>query len=67
MNVEFEEFDSVEDIFLYMASISPPMKKCFAHKFLQGVYLLNYTIRSRWRNFPNGLHERFVRKWNLRI
>ena len=26
MNVEFEEFDSVEDIFLYMASISPPMK-----------------------------------------
>jgi len=26
MNVEFEEFDSVEDIFLYMASIAPPMK-----------------------------------------
>ena len=26
MNVEFEEFDSVEDIFLYMASISTPMK-----------------------------------------
>ena len=26
MNVEFEEFSSVEDIFLYMASIAPPMK-----------------------------------------
>ena len=26
MNVEFEEFGSVEDIFLYMASIAPPMK-----------------------------------------
>ena len=26
MNVEFEEFDSIEDIFLYMASIAPPMK-----------------------------------------
>jgi len=26
MNVEFEEFDSVEDIFLYMASITTPMK-----------------------------------------
>jgi len=26
MNVEFEEFDSVEDIFLYMSSIAPPMK-----------------------------------------
>ena len=26
MNVEFEEFGSVEDIFQYMASIAPPMK-----------------------------------------
>ena len=26
MNVEFEEFSSVEDIFQYMASIAPPMK-----------------------------------------
>ena len=26
MNVEFEEFDSIEDIFLYMACIAQPMK-----------------------------------------
>jgi len=26
MNVEFEEFDSVEDIFLYMACVAAPMK-----------------------------------------
>ena len=26
MSVEFEEFDSVEDVFLYMASIASPMK-----------------------------------------
>ena len=26
MNIEFEEFDSVEDVFLYMASIATPMK-----------------------------------------
>ena len=26
MDIEFEEFDSIEDIFLYMASIVPPMK-----------------------------------------
>ena len=26
MNIEFEEFDSVEDVFQYMASIAPPMK-----------------------------------------
>ena len=26
MNIEFEEFDSVEDIFLYMACVATPMK-----------------------------------------
>ena len=26
MDVEFEEFDSVEDVFLYMTSIATPMK-----------------------------------------
>jgi len=26
LDIEFEEFDSIEDIFLYMASIAPPMK-----------------------------------------
>jgi len=26
MDIELEEFDSIEDIFLYMASIAPPMK-----------------------------------------
>jgi len=26
MNIEFEEFDSIEDIFLYMACLATPMK-----------------------------------------
>ena len=26
MNVEFEEFNTIEEIFTYMASIAPPMK-----------------------------------------
>jgi len=26
MHVEYEEFESVEDIFLYMSSVAPPMK-----------------------------------------
>ena len=26
MNIEFEEFDSAEDVFLYMASVASPMK-----------------------------------------
>ena len=26
MNFEFEEFDSVEDIFVYMSTMAPPMK-----------------------------------------
>ena len=26
MNIEFEEFDSIEDVFLYMACVATPMK-----------------------------------------
>ena len=26
MNVEYEEFDSIEDLFLYMACVAQPMK-----------------------------------------
>ncbi|MFB5609186.1 MAG: hypothetical protein ACE5Q5_03085 [Nitrosarchaeum sp.] len=26
MHIEYEEFDSIEDIFMYMASAAPPMK-----------------------------------------
>ena len=26
MNVEYEEFDNVEDMFMYLASVAPPMK-----------------------------------------
>ena len=26
MHIEYEEFDSIEDLFLYMASAAPPMK-----------------------------------------
>ena len=26
MHIEYEEFDSIEDVFMYMASVSPPMK-----------------------------------------
>lgn len=26
MHIEYEEFDTIEDIFLYMASAAPPMK-----------------------------------------
>ena len=26
MQIEYEEFDSIEDVFMYMASVAPPMK-----------------------------------------
>ena len=26
MHIEFEEFDTIEDVFMYMASAAPPMK-----------------------------------------
>jgi len=57
MHVEYEEFDTVEDIFRYMASVIPPMKNTMPINSYKGyvfsiiplspstgdVYLLIYT------------------------
>jgi len=67
MNVEFEEFDSVEDIFLYMASITAPMKNVLPINSYKGYICSIIPLGHSWGNFPNGLHKRLVRKWNLRI
>jgi len=31
MNVEFEEFDTVEELFLYLACVASPMKNILAN------------------------------------
>ena len=57
MHIEYEEFDTIEDIFLYMASAAPPMKNTMPINSYKGyvfsfiplspstgdVYLLIYT------------------------
>jgi hypothetical protein len=57
MHVEYEEFENVEDIFMYMSSVAPPMKntmpinsyKGFVFSFIPlspstgDVYLMIYT------------------------
>ena len=57
MHVEYEEFNSVEDIFMYMSSVAPPMKNTLPINSYKGyvfsfiplspstgdVYLLIYT------------------------
>ena len=56
MHVEYEEFEKVEDIFMYMSSVAPPMKntmpinsyKGFVFSFIPlnptgDVYLMIYT------------------------
>ncbi len=57
MHVEYEEFDSIEDIFMYMSSVAPPMKNTLPINSYKGyvfsfiplspstgdVYLLIYT------------------------
>ena len=60
MKIEYEEFDSVEDIFMYMSSVAPPMKNTLPINSYKGyvfpfiplspstgdVYLLIYTKGS---------------------
>jgi hypothetical protein len=57
MHVEFEEFDSIQDIFSYMAAVMPPMKNTMPINYYKGyvfafiplthstgdVYLMIYT------------------------
>jgi len=57
MHVEYEEFESVEDIFSYMSSVMPPMKNTMPINYYKGyvfsfiplthsndnVYLMIYT------------------------
>ena len=57
MHIEYEEFDTIEDIFMYMSSVAPPMKNALPINSYKGyvfsfiplspstgdVYLLIYT------------------------
>ncbi len=67
MHIEYEEFDSIEDIFMYMSSAAPPMKntmpinsyKGFVMSFIQlspatgDTYLMIYAKGS----LENGIYE----------
>ena len=44
MNVEFEEFDSIEDIFLYMACIATPMKNVLPINSYKGYVCSNIPL-----------------------
>ena len=67
MNVEFEEFDNKEDMFMYLASLAPPMKNTMPINSYKGyicsfiplsqtggdTYLMLYTKVE----LENGIHE----------
>ncbi len=41
MNIEYEEFDTIEDIFMYMASAAPPMKNTLPISSYKG-YIMSF-------------------------
>jgi len=45
MNVEYEEFDTIEDIFLYMSSAAPPMKNTMPVNSYKG-YVMSFIPLS---------------------
>lgn len=46
MHVEFEEFDKVEDIFMYMTSVVPPMKNTMPINSYKG-YVFSFIPLSQ--------------------
>jgi hypothetical protein len=67
MNVEYEEFENIEDMFMYLASVAPPMKNTMPINSYKGyvcsfiplspmggdTYLMLYTKGE----LENGIHE----------
>ena len=45
MHVEYEEFDTIEDIFMYMASAAPPMKNTMPINSYKG-YVMSFIPLS---------------------
>ena len=45
MKIEYEEFDTVEDIFMYMASAAPPMKNTMPINSYKG-YVMSFIPLS---------------------
>ena len=45
MHVEYEEFDSIEDVFLYMSSAAPPMKNTMPVNSYKG-YVMSFIPLS---------------------
>jgi len=45
MHVEYEEFDSIEDFFMYMASAAPPMKNTMPVNSYKG-YVMSFIPLS---------------------
>ncbi len=45
MKIEYEEFDTIEDIFLYMASAAPPMKNTMPVHSYKG-YIMSFIPLS---------------------
>lgn len=45
MHIEYEEFDTVEDIFMYMASVAPPMKNTMPINSYKG-YVMSFIPLS---------------------
>ena len=41
MHIEYEEFDSIEDVFMYMASAAPPMKNTMPVNSYKG-YVMSF-------------------------
>ena len=45
MNIEYEEFDTIEDLFMYMASAAPPMKNTMPTNSYKG-YVMSFIPLS---------------------
>jgi hypothetical protein len=62
MKVEYEEFENVEDIFMFMSTAAPPMKNTIPINSYKGHVLSLIPLST---GTGNDIYKRLTRKWNL--
>ena len=80
MNTEYEEFENIEDLFMYMSAAAPPMKNTIPINSYKGnimsfiplspstgeSYLMLYAKGELEQEFMNLMyHQNHTKKWNL--
>ncbi len=60
MHIEYEEFDTIEDFFMYMAAAAPPMKNTMPINSYKGYVMSFIPLAQLLENISYALFKGFT-------